>query len=142
MLMKTGILHCTTCFHGFGILRQCGPFCKDATHLCNAKLKIQLLPNSSTNGTPREHTLGIQLYIRSQLNTCIISNPARHVYFYVITFTLIPMTRVICDKSVNVPQILIIAVMIQGETKYSLLTNNVIKGHNLDLYWYSSSSVI
>ena len=35
MLMKTGILYFTACFHGFGIIATCGPFCKDATHIKN-----------------------------------------------------------------------------------------------------------
>ena len=34
MLMKTGILYFTTCFHGFGILRHVDPFVR-MLHICS-----------------------------------------------------------------------------------------------------------
>ena len=47
MLMKTGILYFTTCFHSFGILRHVDPFCKDATHITLDQVCI----NSRSYGT-------------------------------------------------------------------------------------------
>ena len=53
MLMKTGIVYFTTCFHGFGILRHVDPFVR-MLHICSITNLISLpfslvIPAAVTN---------------------------------------------------------------------------------------------
>ena len=68
MLPKTGILYFTTLFHGFDILRHCGPLCKDATHIINMVWLVKVESRIfATTGRP---TIG---------NTIVLSIPLRYI---------------------------------------------------------------
>ena len=63
MLMKTGILYFTTCFHGFGILRHVDPFVR-MLHICYA-LKNNNIIQFISDESSTELVIYLYEYIKS-----------------------------------------------------------------------------
>ena len=78
MLMKTGILYFTTCFHGFGILRHVDPFVR-MLHIYRTIIK-----NSLHN---RNTTLGENVsYFMHKYNIEILDTPLKAAHYSDLEF--------------------------------------------------------